>query len=612
MNLYAQIVIGRPVEGPFDYLVPQAIENRIMTGSRVRVNFAGRKCIGYIVGLSNESKIKNLKSIISLIDDKPVIGTKMLLFTRRLSEYYCCSWGEMIESSLPQELRRGMPAIVNAIGEKYGIRAKPQAYFFQESDDNVKWDFYIKEIKAALENNQSVIIILPDMILADRALERLNAQIGVPVGAVYQKNKDLFNQWLLMKEGKVKIACGTRSAVFSPVDNLGLLILDEESEQSYKQEQVPHYHARQAAFMRSDIDGAKLIFGSMMPSLEIAYLCRNKAIINCSLPLKEKDAEVKIVDTKCHGYGKKKEVFSQYSKDLINLTLNGSGKVLIFAAQEGFAALAVCPHCGFSFNCQRCSAHLVYHLKNGLMSCRYCNFTQSAAKICPSCKASYIKYFGSGREKIKSELNRIFPDKRIKDLDSPETFNINDGDIFIFSRSTIRHIQANFDLVVAVGIDTILGRVDFRAAEKTFVLLWNLLKFSGKKLIIQTDVPKHYCFKALESKNSNIFYDEELKQRKQLNFPPYAHLGVIKLRGISEDKVKKVCEVLFQKLEAIKKPKIFKLISASPARPLKRRGRFSWEILLIFKNPPETSNFLKMQLKTFRHSGIIVTVDIDP
>ena len=465
-----------------------------------------------------------------------------------------------------------------------------------------------------MEEGNPVVMILPDKISVDKALEKLNSQIGVPVGVVYQKNKNLLSQWLLIKEGKVKIACGTRSAIFSPFDDIGLVILDEESDQSYKQEQVPHYHAREAAFMRANIDNAKLIFGSKTPSLEMVYLCHGKVVESPAFLKEKNDVEVKIVDTKYSGHGKKKGVFSQYSQDLINLAVNESGKVLIFAAQEGFATLAICPHCGFSFKCQRCSAHLVYHLKSGTMSCRYCNFTQTPDKICPSCKASYIKYFGSGREKISSELERIFPGKRIRDLDKSEALNINinDGDIFIFSKSTIKHIREDFDLVVAVGIDTILGRVDFRAAEKSFALLWDLLRFARKKLIVQTDVPKHYCFQALQKKNPEVFYEEELKQRKQLNFPPYAHLGFIKLRGISEDKVKKSSEDLFDKLREIKKPKVFKLVSVNPARPLKLRGKYCWEILLSFKNPPEVSNFLKTYLKNFRHSGIIVTVDIDP
>jgi primosomal protein N' (replication factor Y) len=217
-----------------------------------------------------------------------------------------------------------------------------------------------------------------------------------------------------------------------------------------------------------------------------------------------------------------------------------------------------------------------------------------------------------GTEKIESELSRVLPQAKIRILDEQRDTGVQEADIFIATKSIIKETDYHFDLIGVLSIDNSLNHVDFRAGEKTFEMLVGLLGLTQKQLIIQTNSPKHHCFQALENKNINMFYDEELKQRKQLNFPPYQHFGIVKLRGKEEPKVRQVSSELFKQLNRYNKNKAIKVISLNPGEPPKLRGNFYRQILLQAKSPALITKFIKINLKNFLHSGIIVTADIDP
>jgi primosomal protein N' (replication factor Y) len=216
-----------------------------------------------------------------------------------------------------------------------------------------------------------------------------------------------------------------------------------------------------------------------------------------------------------------------------------------------------------------------------------------------------------GTEKIESELYRIFPQARIKKLDKQNDVNIEGMDIFVATSAIIKEAHFNFNLIGVLSIDNSLNRIDFRSSEKTFGLLLGLLGLTDKKIVIQTSLPQHYLFQALVNKDINNFYDEELKHREQLNFPPSKHIGLVKLRAEKEDRVKEISNALFKRLRRYKKRNI-SILSLNPGQPSKLRGKFYWQILVESDNAQKISKFLKTHLKYFSHSGIIVTVDIDP
>lgn len=610
--LYAKVVVGLPIEGPFDYIVPSNLTKKIKVGARVKVGFRTQKLTGYVVGLTRKSSIQNLKNILELIDDSALLGRNMLLLTRKLSQYYCCSWGEAIETALPEYLRKGKK--VQGITEYKSNKREnnPEVTLVHDLDGKARWGIYLEAIKKAAADNKSVIILLPDIDAVSEAKEKISVCIDAPVGILYRKQPKEQEVWGNIKNGQVKIVAGTRSGIFAPLNNLGLIIIDEEQDTVYKQDQAPHYHAREVAFMRINIEKARLILGSSSPSLESYYLAKKDKIKYTFITRNREFPEVKIADTGRRQYRlKQKNIFSKYLQDSIAASLDSKDKILLFVNRRGFATYASCSSCGRVLKCPRCSINLAYHYKDNVLNCHYCNFKQEPPNICPLCNAGYIRYLGTGAEKIESELSRLFPQARIKLIEKEGQAAIGDSDIFVSTEYIFKEGPCGFGLIGVLSIDNSLNRIDFRAGEKTFALLIGLLRLSAGKIIIQTALSRHYCIRAIENKNINIFYDEELRQRKQLGFPPYKHIGLVKLRGRNEERAKEVSALLFEGLKR-NRNKTSEIVSVNPGQPYKLRGNFCWQILIKTDSALRLSKFLKKYLKSFLHSGIIVTVDIDP
>ncbi|MDD5238063.1 MAG: primosomal protein N' [Candidatus Omnitrophica bacterium] len=628
--LYAKVVLGLPVEGPFDYIVPLNLEDRIKAGLRVWVSFGTRKIVGYVVALSQRSEIKNLKKILEVIDNYPLLDKNLLSLAKDISDYYACSWGEAIETMLPQEIRKGRPVAFMQGPPSIKAGKKAKAFLMHDPQGQERWDVYFEQIKEVHENNQSAIILFADINSSLAAKELIASRFNFPIGILYRKQPKGLQEWLKIKSGQISLVIGTRSAIFAPLRNLGLIIIDEEQDTVYKQDQVPHYHARQVAFMRIKREAARLILSSSSPSLESFYLVKKNKISPLSTPRVDgkRRPEIKIIDMKTEGGFKKKEhFFSKYLLDAILSTLNTGGKALLFLNRKGFATFSYCHNCGLALKCQRCNINLVYDFEESILTCHYCSFKMELPKICPSCNSGYIKLAGAGTQKLESELSRIFVQARIKRLDKPEYTDINNGDIFVSTSAIIKHASLpdparpaggqqaggiNFDLVGVIAIDNSLNRIDLRSSEKAFSLLVGLLGITKDKMVIQTRLPRHHCFEAILNNDINSFYDEELKQRKQLNFPPLRHMALVKLRSKKEEKARLASHILFEKLKEANRNKEIEIVSVNPGQPSKLRGNFYWQILITAKNVKKMNEFLKPQLKGFSHSGLIVTVDVDP
>jgi primosomal protein N' (replication factor Y) len=601
--LYANVVLGLPVDGPFDYLVPADWEGIVSLGARVWVNFRNKKEVAYVVGLSNKTKIKKIKEISAVIDTVAVLDEKMLRLTERLAEYYCCSWGEAIEAALPDELRKGKidptPIIVKIDPTPIIVKIDPTPIIFVQGQERMP--VYLREIKEFLAAKQSAIVLFSDIPEAQKARELIEKSLGGGVFLSFRKQPKEREAWERIRQAEYCVVVGTRSSIFSPVNNLGLIIIDQPDDSVYKQEQAPHYHARQVALMRAEICKAKVVLGGQAPSLESFYLAQEDKLKIEWVPSKAKYPQVKVIDLRRLPYAERKSntLFSKFLIDAIASTLALKGKVLLLINRKGFATSAACHNCGVALKCPRCNINLVFHFDEDKLKCHHCNFKMLLPKICPSCNAGYIKYFGSGTEKIESELARIFPQARIN------------ADIFVATSSAIKHPEIKFDLIGVLAIDNSLNRVDFRAAEKTFNLLMGLISLTSKTIIIQSANANHHCFQALIKNDPGLFYKEELKQRKQLNFAPFKHMILVRLRGESLEKVKQAASDLFLELNRIKTTSL-KTLSLHPGQPAQLRGNFYYQILMRASSVEKASHFLKLHLKDLHYSGIIVTVDVDP
>jgi len=613
--LYAKVVLGLPIDGPFDYFVPPDLEHKILPGMRVWVNFRNKKEVAYVVGLSNKTKIKIIKEISTVIDAAVVLDEQMLQLTKRLAEYYCCSWGEAIEAALPDELRKGKidPTPINVKIDPTPINVKidPTPIILQGQE---RMPVYLREIKAAWLLKRSAVVLFSDIPEAEKAKELIEKDLGTEVFLVFRKQPKELEAWAKIRQAEHCIVVGTRSSVFSPVNNLGLIIIDQEQEQVYKQEQVPHYHARQVALMRAEICKAKIVLGSRIPSLESFYLAQKDKLKFEFIPAKAAYPEVKVIDARRLSYAerKSKALFSKFLADAIYATLTEKGKVLLFIERKGFATTAACHNCGVALKCPRCNINLVFHFDEDRLKCHHCNFKMEVPSICPNCNTGYIKYSGIGTEKVESELAKIFPQARVKIFGEENRSDPNlEADVFVATSSIVKHQDLSFDLIGVIAIDNSLNRVDFRAAEKTFALLMGLAGLTSKKMIIQSVNANHHCFQALIKNDPQLFLEEELKQRKQLSLAPYKHMILLKLRGINLEKVKKTAQDLFERLNQIKTSSM-KMLSLNAGQPAKLRGNFYYQILMRASSAEKASHFLKLHLKDGHYSGIIVTVDVDP
>lgn len=617
--LYANVVLGLPIDGPFDYIVGADLENKITVGSRVKVNFRNKKEIAYVVALNNKTKIKKLKEVTELIDQSPILDKDMLLLTQKLAQYYCCSWGEAIEAALPVDLRKGKDvnqgdgSLMEENRPQILVEKKRNVPIFVQGQNRMP--FYLKEIKAAQVAKQSVIFLLSDITEVEKAKTEIGKNLNIEAVVCFRNQPDELEVWEKIRQASSCVVVGTRSSIFSPVNNLGLIIVDQEDDQVYKQEQAPHYHAREVALMRAEIVGAKVILGNHSLSLESFYLAKEANINFEIIPSKLAYPQIKIIDVRRLAYAerKSKSLFSKFLADAIYNELGEKGKVLLVINRTGFATAAACHNCGVALKCPRCNINLVFHFQEDKLKCHHCNFKMEVPKICPSCNTGYIKYSGIGTEKVESEIARIFPQARIKIIeDDKQPTNLADADIFVGTSSVVKQQGIlNFDLVGVLAIDNSLNRVDFRAAEKTFSLLIGLVSLTPKKIIIQSAYANHYCFVALVQNDPQLFYKEELKQRKQLNLAPYRHVILIRVRGIDFEKAKKASLDLFEKLNNAKSASI-KILSLNPGQPPKLRGNFYFQILMRAASPEKASQFLKLHLKDWHYSGIIVTVDVDP
>lgn len=489
---------------------------------------------------------------------------------------------------------------------------KPDIILLQDTDGDGKWPVYIENLKQSQERRKSSLVLFPDLSSAIKAKEIIAKELKIEPFLLYRKQPHELEAWFKIKRVIQAIVVSTRSGVFAPIQDLDLIILDDEDSSVYKQDQVPHYHAREVAIRRAKAQGLRLIISATSPSLESIYLAKKNEIKYQLLKKNKTFPEVKICDTRAFiGRLKKGAIFSKVLEDSIYSALNEKSKILIFLNRKGFSTFAVCNSCGHTLRCPRCNINLVFYFKENTLSCHYCNFKMPPPSICPSCNAGYVKYSGTGTQKLESEVARLFPQARIKSF-SDDNLDFDKTDIVIASSAITKQANLKFSLVVVLGIDSSLNRVDFRSSEKSFSLLLGLCSLTEGKVLIQSRLGSHHIFSSLIKKDANIFYEEELKQRKQLGFPPFKHIIFVKLRAKNEEKVKEASFELFGKLSKDVRAGSAKALSVNPAQPAKLRGNYCWQVLLSCCNVRLAVNALKLSLKSFSHSGIIVTVDVDP
>ncbi len=660
---YAEIAVGLPVRKPFHYKIPQELKDKVALGKRVWVPFGPRKIIGYIVGFVEKPQVASVKEILSVIDEEaPVLDDELLKFTRWIADYYHASWGEAIEAAMPGPLRKGKTKVkprrpsaeehyeptknfkptdeqesaLKPINESL-LKHKDDVYLLHGITGSGKTEVYLQSIESALKLGRSAIVLVPEISLTPQTVERFKSRFGAIVAVLHSRllETERFLEWKRLKEGLAKIAVGARSAIFAPVKDLGLIVIDEEHETSYKQDDAPRYNARDAAIERARLAKAVVILGSATPSLESYYNAvsgKFKLLKITERIQKRKLPKVEIVDMRQEMADTREvRVLSRALEAAISETLKKHGQVMLFLNRRGFSTFINCKKCGHIVRCKYCNVSLTYHFDTKRLNCHYCNYQVSPPEACPRCKSDDIRYFGIGTQKIESEVARLYPQANIGRMDTDAMikrgahrqilgdFRKHKIDILIGTQMIAKgHDFPKVMLVGVVSADTALNLPDFRASERAFNLLTQVAGRAGRgdevgRVIIQTYNPNHYAIEKSINHDYVGFFEEEINFRRELKYPPFSRIVGIKLRGRNEERVIKVSQDLAANLNAGKIGGSIEIIGPAVDFISKMRGQFRWNIILKGEDPQEMCKLIDVSLEGVKGtSGVIITIDVEP
>lgn len=420
-----------------------------------------------------------------------------------------------------------------------------------------KTEVYLQTIERCISMGRQAIVLVPEISLTPQMVERFKGRFGAKVAVMHSRlsTGERYDEWRKIREGRVEVAIGARSAVFAPFKDLGLIVMDEEHETSYKQEETPKYHTRDVAVRRAQQHGAAVILGSATPSLESYYAARSKSDDNFAPILLEMNQRasgsslpgVHIVDMREELKEGNRSMFSRALHSGIASRLERGEQTVLLLNRRGHSTFVMCRSCGYVAGCSECDISLTYHQKSNNLRCHYCGYSAPAPSICPECGSEHIRYFGTGTQRVEGELSKLFPGIRVIRMDVDTTsekgshekllqaFREKKGDVLLGTQMVAKGLDfPDVTLVGVIAADTALNFPDFRSAEKTFQLLTQVAGRAGRhqlpgEVVIQSYVPDHYSIVHASGHDYNSFVREELNHRKALHYPPYSRLILVTL-----------------------------------------------------------------------------------
>ncbi|MEM8832859.1 MAG: primosomal protein N', partial [Cyanobacteria bacterium P01_G01_bin.19] len=500
----------------------------------------------------------------------------------------------------------------------------------------------LQAIAPILAQKKSAFVLVPEIGLTPQLTDRFRARFGMQVCVYHSKLSagERYDTWRQTIQGEPQVVIGTRSAIFAPLPNLGLIILDEEHDSSFKQNRpAPTYHAAKVADWRAELEDCPLILGSATPSLESLIAATNESAaaktFYLSLPTRIGDRplpHVSIVDLRQELSRGNRSIFSMSLQNAIADMQQQGQQGILFIPRRGHSTFVSCRSCGYVMECEDCDVSLSYHYTHEgaakLLRCHYCNHTRIQPDRCPKCSSPYLKFFGSGTQKVTQELAKLFPQLKSIRFDSDTTRNkgkhrelidrfINrEADILIGTQMLTKGLDiAGVTLVGIIAADGLLHRSDYRAAESAFQTMTQVAGRAGRgntpgKVIVQTYSPEHPVIQAVKTHDYHSFSTAELITRKELSYPPYGNLILIKLSSIDEREVRQAAEtiadILIDRLGSR-----YQILGPAPASVMRVARRYRWQILLKFPLQDDSLPDLNL-LRSHLPQSVSMTIDVDP
>lgn len=658
--MIAQVVFNLPVNRAFDYLIPGEWASALRPGMRVAAPFGKRRLVGAVIRLQSASRIPHLKTLLRVLDPRPVLEPEAFRLAHWLAGYYGCSVGEACATIVPSSLRLrsqdGSPAAAPASPaaapaltaqqaeamahlEDALHRRRPQTVLLHGVTGSGKTELYLRTIASALNAGRSAIVLVPEIALTPQTIDRFRERFGDEVVLWHSRlsARQRSTQWQRLLEGRSRIVVGTRSAVFAPITSarLGVIVLDEEHDPSYKQDQSPRYHAREVAIARARMSRALVILGSATPSVESYYEAARGRFQLLELTERVQGRplpRVEVVDMRQEwAHQRRAGLFSTRLALALRQVVDLKEQAILLLNRRGFARVVQCQTCGAVIRCSQCAVPLIYHASVQQLVCHYCNTRQAIPETCPACHRGYLRLRGSGTERIESELHRIFPASGIGRMDS-DTTRSRDSHRRLYDAVKTRELDLlvgtqmvakGFDLpqVTLVGVvsaDTALNLPDFRAGERTFDLLTQVAGRAGRgdrlgQVLIQTFCPQHYAIQAACRHDYQAFYRAEIAMRKRLRLPPFVHLIELTVQGSRAERVRTAAEALKTTLASRARRARMMILGPAPHRVVRLRRTIRWHLVLKGRSVDSMMRVVRLAMGDARRlHGLPVMIDVDP
>ncbi len=498
-----------------------------------------------------------------------------------------------------------------------------------------KTEVYLQAIAYALEQGRGAIVLVPEIALTPQTIERFRSRFGDTIAVLHSALSDgeRHDEWHRLWDGRARIAIGARSAVFAPVNKLGLIVVDEEHEATYKQDESPRYNARDVAVMRGSMEGCAVLLGSATPALESFRNARTGKYRLVDLPHRVDHRTMpvmRIVDMRIEAERTgKMAVFSRELVEAVRRRLERAEQVMLFLNRRGFATSLTCPKCGYVAQCDQCSVAYTYHRIDESLKCHICGFRKAVPPRCPGCQDPSYKLAGIGTQRVEAVVGKVFPGARIARMDADTTtakdshrrilgeFKAGKVDILVGTQMIAKGLHfPNVTLIGVLNADLSLHMPDFRAGERTFQLLTQVAGRAGRgdvpgEVIVQTSAPFHAAIQAARRLDYTGFCDQELEFRRELSYPPFAHLVCVGIRGADESRVSAAATALAERLRPALPENV--VMTDPSAAPLARaKGQYRYQVLLRAAQTRTMTVPLKAALREVRWpAGVAFSVDVD-
>ena len=581
-----------------------------------------------IINLCREKEVVSRKELLDISSSsiKTLLNKEILIEERK--EHYRVNYSNNLESKL--KLTDAQEQVVSDV--------------LMDSNFNVcllhgvtgsgKTEVYMELIEDALKKGKSSIVLVPEISLTPQMVERFQRRFGDNIAALHSALSDgeKYDEWRRIARGEASIVIGARSAIFAPLNNIGMIIIDEEHSESYKQTDTnPRYSAKDIAFIRGKYHNCPVVMGSATPSLEVMSRAQKGVYKYLSLATRingKKMPVVKIVDMN-EAIRKSKGHFSFDLITSIKNKLEKGEQIILLLNRRGYSSFVTCKNCGYTFKCPNCDISLTYHKFSNTLRCHYCGYGTKVYDTCPECNEKSISDLGVGTQKVEEELNEIFPEARILRMDFDTTsrkgahekmiaaFKNCEYDILLGTQIVSKGLDfSNVTLVGVINADTSLNIPDFRSSENTFSLLSQVAGRSGRsdksgEVIIQTFNPEHYAINYTKNHDYLGFYNKEMEIRKSLKYPPYYYLCYVRISGkdmeyvsIESGKIKRALDRNLLNTN---------ILGPTPATIFKVNNIYRYGIILKYKNEDKLKDILEKILEHYKgNSKVKIDIDFNP